>query len=346
LVDSAAFMPGGDKVLVARDNGAIEARALPGGKLVAILSAPDGAGSVGVSPDGRLIAAWNADDGGLSEIRLWDAATLKPLGPIRVKGKTLYGVAFSSRGDLMAIGAGDEGLGVDDKKVVIWDLKTKGVRTILQGDACSPRWLAFSADGRILACASRQRWVDLWYDPDHFHRRSWGGVQGNSVEVRCLAFLPDDKPVLTETTMHSDITPQFVVGGDDNAIRVFQCRTHEEIQTVRGHRHRVRALVVLPTGHLVSGSDDYTMRLWDLKGAREMARLELDHMVACLGLSPDGQTIVLVESSVAQDRIRFWSVPALLRARGKIKPEECEKWRGLWKSAPAPGLRGAEKGAS
>jgi WD40 repeat protein len=39
---------------------------------------------------------------------------------------------------------------------------------------------------------------------------------------------------------------------------------------------------VLPDGRLASGSDDYTIRLWDLSSGAETARLEIDAAVICL----------------------------------------------------------------
>jgi WD40 repeat protein len=189
VVRLAVFMADGKRVLVGRDNGAIEVRTVPDGKQVAALQGPVELGDVAVSLDGRSIAA--SDRGYHSEVHLWDAVTLKPLAPIRLTGKRVFGVVFSPAGDLMAIGACDDKPNADDKTVVIWDTKTRSVRKVLHGDIWGARYLAFSRYGSVLVCAGRDRWVDVWYDPDRYHRSGGRGVQGNSNEVTCVAFLPD-----------------------------------------------------------------------------------------------------------------------------------------------------------
>jgi WD40 repeat protein len=48
-------------------------------------------------------------------------------------------------------------------------------------------------------------------------------------------------------------------------------------------------LAVLPEGRLASGSDDRTIRLWDVNCAREIARLDVDASLDRLVALPDGR---------------------------------------------------------
>jgi WD40 repeat protein len=79
-----------------------------------------------------------------------------------------------------------------------------------------------------------------------------------------------------------------------------------ETLRLEGHENNVLALCPLPNGLLASGSDDYTIRLWDVTTGAETARLE-GHKgsVEALCLLPNGRLI----ASRSQDQtIRLWDV--------------------------------------
>jgi WD40 repeat protein len=78
-----------------------------------------------------------------------------------------------------------------------------------------------------------------------------------------------------------------------------------ETARLEGHFDGVRTLCVLPDGRLASGSNDRTIRLWDVTTGAETARLEghSDGVIA-LCVLPDGRL-----ASGSNDRtIRLWDV--------------------------------------
>ena len=55
----------------------------------------------------------------------------------------------------------------------------------------------------------------------------------------------------------------------DRTLKLWNVHTGECFQTLTGHTHRVRSVVFSPDGtQLASGSDDHTVRLWDVTNIR------------------------------------------------------------------------------
>jgi WD40 repeat protein len=69
---------------------------------------------------------------------------------------------------------------------------------------------------------------------------------------------------------------------------LWDAKTGAETARLEGHSEYVAELCVLPDGRLASGSDDHTIRLWDLSTCVETVRLETDAPIHSLIAPPSG----------------------------------------------------------
>lgn len=225
-----------------------------------------------ISYGGRGARLWRAADG--QELRSYRPLT------------SLSSIAFSHSGKLLASAS-------DDGSALVWDVeKRRSMQKLVAGHSGAIRDIVFSADDTSVLTTGSDGRIVLWnaFDGSQIQtgKITESGVIGNSVRLS-----PDGK--------------SFVVGCDDNNVRVYDMATMELTQKLSGHAASVTCASFSLDGRLiVSGSADKSIRVWSIASGRELAKL-LGHSAALtsVAFSSDGLRVL----SASQDTTaRLWDL--------------------------------------
>src|SRR5262249_31523792 len=139
--------------------------------------------------------------------------------------------------------------------------------------------VVLSSDGRRAVSTSYDSTLRVW---DLESGKTLRMLHGYSSSAKGVALTPDDRRV---------------VSADYKALRVLDLDSGQSIHTLRGHTGWIKAMTVTPNGRrVVFGSDDGTLRLWDLKDGNELVGFTIDaHVTACV-VAQDNRTIVAGDS--------------------------------------------------
>jgi WD40 repeat protein len=270
-------------LVIALRDGKLQDFGADGGSLATI----DGPGGIvagrALATDGRSVVA-GSDTGTLLA---WDAET-RAVKLRRLFGDTIAAVGLSASGEL-AVGCGDalHRLSLDDPLRERPPLK-------LDDPAGE---VAFSADGRWLACATRRGRVRAWRVDEAAVRLPLEGIDSEG-ETTALAFAPDGRTL--------------VAGGRDGGTRSWRLPDGERLPGIAARRGQVVDLgVSADARHLLQVTRDGRAQVWDLREGRALGVIEGSWASGVL--TPDGSVAVLADRESGE-------VVACDRATGRRRP--------------------------
>lgn len=151
-IDRIAFNPTDNNILAsAQGDGSTLLWNLATGQAAAgPIKLGSGATALVWSRDGKKLAV-----GGGSEIILWNGVNSRQFEPAKMHRGTIWGLAFSPDGKLLA-SAGD------DNDVILWDAETGRFVHRLREHKARVKDVAFRPDGKMLASCSDDKSIILW----------------------------------------------------------------------------------------------------------------------------------------------------------------------------------------
>jgi WD40 repeat protein len=112
----------------------------------------------------------------------------------------------------------------------------------------------------------------------NLNRDSFASSSDNLIKIwmcdgfACLKTLNGNKRILCLAFV--DRYNLLLSGDVGKTISVFDMTNYDCVKKVRAHSARVKCLLSLPGGYFASGSDDNTIKIWDLNGFRSVNKLK------------------------------------------------------------------------
>jgi WD40 repeat protein len=228
--------------------------------------------AVGYSPDGTRVVTGSWDHAA----RIWDTVSGRVVR--QLTGGHLGNVTQSAYlpDGVRVITAGDDGA------IRIWNANSGELEApSLQESGAAVMGLALSQNGRLVATVSADNVLRIWDLPGRKLVDAWDAADiGVGVgPLLCCAIEPQGRQIAVGTSLNALLLVPGVA---------------EPQHRLTGHTAAVLAVAFSPDGkRLITGSEDFTARIWDVESGKEMLSLgRHTGAVTSVSFSGDGQAVL------------------------------------------------------
>jgi len=181
--------------------------------------------------------------------------------------------------------------------VNIWNIFYQQVVEVLREHQGSVRSVKIHPYGDIFATAGDDKVVRVW---NYKTRQVMHTMKGHTDYIRALDFHPTK--------------PWLVSGSDDGTIKVWNYLSGEQLSSSSGHTHYVMAVLFLDSNHILTGSLDHSIGVWNCSNLFEKKKF----------MVPD---VILRQSIDAHDR----GVNSLYMRDGTVVSGSDDREIKIWK---------------